>query len=169
MKTLLRLSLICLAGLAMISPASAGSPVKRTLVRDARGQVRVAYVRVADNRILFPRVVQKITDSRGCTQYRRAVCSSYRPSHLAGRGCYDAFGRRCYPGYATLGNYGADAILRSRRSGYANAPLANYGVNAVYGRSYSGYSQGHPSSGNYGVNAILNNGNRGHSGHVKGE
>ena len=117
----------------MISTATAGSPVVRAVVRDAQGKARVAYVRVSDKRILYPRVVQQIARPDGRVEYRPAVSSAYRPDFYAGYGVYR-------PGYE-YGGYG----IPGRRF----YPVGN------------GYSNGYRPLGNYGVDSILYNGNRG--------
>lgn len=133
MKTLPRLGLAALAGLLIVSPAAAGSPVVRTVVRDVHGKARVAYVRVSDRRILYPRVVQQIVRPGGHMEYRPAISSAYRPDSYAGYGVFQ-------PGYG----YGAYGIPGRRF----------YPVGSGYANSYR-------PGGNYGVDAILYNGNRG--------
>ena len=135
MKALNPLRMAALAGLMTISPAPAGSPVVRAMVRDANGKARVAYVRVSDNRILYPRVVQQIPRPGGRVEYRPAISSAYRPDVYAGYGVYR-------PDY-----------------GYG------YGAYGIPGRRFYPVGTGYPNyyrpSGNYGVDAILYNGNRG--------
>ena len=127
MKTPLFLAQATLAGCLMISSALAGAPVVRTLVRDVHGKARIVYVRVADKRILYPRVVQQIAMPGGSVEFRPAVSSAYRPDYFPGCGVYRPDfgygiyaipGRRYYPVgtgypdyYRPTGNYGVDAIL----------------------------------------------------------
>lgn len=124
----------------MISTATAGSPVVRAVVRDAQGKARVAYVRVSDKRILYPRVVQQIARPGGRVEYRPAVASAYRPDFSAGYGenrfgygAYGIPGRQFFPvgngyrdGYRPLGNYGVDAILYNGNRGKFGIP--GYGL-----------------------------------------
>ena len=133
MKSLFRVGLAALTGLIMTSTASAGSPVVRAIVRDAQGRARVAYVRVTDNRILFPRVIQQIARPGGQVEYRPAISSAYRPDYYPGYGVYR-------PGY----DYG----------GYSIPGRRYYPVG-------TGYPNYYRPGGNYGVDAILYNGNRG--------
>ena len=140
MKTNLRITLLSLAGLALISPAQAGTPVKRMIVRDIRGQARVAYVRASDNRILYPRVIQQIARAGARVEYRPALSSAYRPTYYPGYagsqgyGYFSLPGRRFYPvsnGYPSYyrppgGNYGVDSILYQGNRGYYGIP--GYGL-----------------------------------------
>ena len=140
MKTLFRSGLTTLSALLIISPAMAGSPVVRCLVRDANGNARTAYVRVSDRRILYPQVVQQITRKGRPVEYRPAISSAYRPG--------------MYPGY---GVYRPD-----------QGPGYSYGNAAIPGRLFypvgSGYPRYYRPLGNYGVDSILYNGNRGRFG-----
>ncbi len=135
MKTLFKPGLVALAGLMIISPVMAGSPVVRCLVRDANGKARTAYVRVSDRRILYPQVVQKIARPGKPVEYRPAISSAYRPDF--------------YPGYG---------VYRPEH-GYG------YGYTGIPGRLYYPVGTGYPGyyrpTGNYGVDSILYNGNRG--------
>jgi hypothetical protein len=141
MKTLSRFGSCLLAGLAMVSNAAADSPVVRTLVKDAHGKARVAYVRKSDNRILYPRVIQQVPRGGGKVELRPAISSAYRPDGFAGwwagsgagHGYYEIPGRRFFPvgtGYPSYyrpkGNYGADAILYNGNRGYYGIP--GYGL-----------------------------------------
>ncbi len=116
----------------------------RTVVRDAHGKARVAYVRVSDKRILYPRVVQQVTRLGGKVELRSAVTSGYRPSGYAGygvyrrdygHGVYGVPGRQYYPvnpgysgTYRPSGNYGVDAILyRGNRSPHGSAGYGRVG------------------------------------------
>ena len=140
MKKPLRFTLLSLAGLALISPAQAGTPVKRMIVRDLRGQARVAYVRASDNRILYPRVIQQIARPGARVEYRPALSSAYRPTYYPGYagsqgyGYYSLPGRRFYPvsnGYPSYyrppgGNYGVDSILYQGNRGQYGIP--GYGL-----------------------------------------
>lgn len=135
MKISFPFCLCVLAGLAMISGAAADSAVVRTLIRDAHGKARVAFVRKADNRILYPRVVQQVQGARGRIEYRPALSSAYRPDG--------------YTGYLPGSGYGY---------GYYGVPGRRY---FPVGTGYPSYYR---PKGNYGVDAILFNGNRGHYG-----
>ena len=142
MKSLIRFALPAVAGLLFMSPAEAGSTVARAVVRDAYGRARVAYVRVSDNRILYPRVVQQIVRPGSQVEYRPALSSAYRPDFYAGYGVYRPDygygdyglpGRRFYPvgtGYPSYyrpgGNYGVDAILYPGSRGKFGIP--GYGL-----------------------------------------
>lgn len=106
----------------MISPAAAGSPVARVLIRDINGQARVAYVRVADNRILYPRVIQQIAKPGGQTEYRPALASNYRPKFQGGFA-----GHRPPYGYGYYPNRGnGNAVVAPYASYYR--PISNSGV-----------------------------------------
>lgn len=143
MKTILQFSLAALAGMAMLSSATAGSPVRRCLVRDGNGMPRTVYVRVSDNRILYPRVMQQVGRTGGRMEYRPALSSAYRPpfdgyggyrpGYGYGQGYYGAPGRRYFPvsnGYPNYyyprGNYGVDAILYHGSRGAYGIP--GYGL-----------------------------------------
>lgn len=142
MKTFLRLTLAALAGSLGLSTAVAGSPVVRTVVRDAHGNARIAYVRVADRRIVYPQVVRKVSAGGGRTEYRPAISSAYRPGFGYGYGLgarggsygyYGVPGRRYFPvgtGYPSyyrpMGNYGVDSILYNGNRGRFGIP--GYGL-----------------------------------------
>jgi len=122
MKILNRLFLTALAGMAMMSSASAGSPVARVLIRDANGQARVAYVRVADKRILYPRVIQQIAKPGGQTEYRPALSSNYRPKFQGGFA-----GHRPPYGYGYYPNHGNGNPPVAPYASYYR-PISNSGV-----------------------------------------
>ena len=141
MKSFFRSVLVTLGSLLLTAPAWADSGVRRAVVRDAHGRARVAYVRVADNRILFPRVIQQIDRPEGRKEYRPALSSAYRPDLAGygvyrpdyGYGAYGIPGRRFYPvgtGYPNYyrpgGNYGVDAILYPGSRGKFGIP--GYGL-----------------------------------------
>ena len=128
-------------GLLVANTAEAGPAVMKKMVRDAQGRARVVYVRVADNRILYPRVVQQIVRPGRAVEYRPAFGSAYRPGGN-GYGVYRADygyglgglpGRRFFPvrsGYGStyrpLGNYGVDGILTPGNRGKFGIP--GYGL-----------------------------------------
>lgn len=133
MKTSFNSLLMATACLLTVSQAMGGSPVVRTLVRDAHGKARVAFVRVSDKRVLYPQIVQQIARPGGRVEYRPAIASAYRPDFFAGYGVYR-------PGY----DYGATGI-----PGRQFYPVG------------TGYPRYYRPGGNYGVDAILYPGNRG--------
>ena len=142
MKNTSPLKLTALVWLVLTFPAAAGSPVIRTLVRDAYGRARIAYVRASDQRILYPRVMQQVERSGGHVEYRPALSSSYRPEFFPGYGVYrqnygyESYGipgRRFYPVgngypnyYRPIGNYGVDSILYHGNRGKFGIP--GYGL-----------------------------------------
>lgn len=145
MNSFRKLTLAAWAGtLALSSTAWAGSPIVRTVVRDAQGKARIAYVRVADRRIVFPQVVRQVTAEGGRTEYRPALSTAYRPglgygygygqgTHRGSFGYYGVPGRRYFPvgtGYPSyyrpLGNYGVDSILYHGNRGRFGIP--GYGL-----------------------------------------
>ena len=140
--------------LLLLTPTFAGPPVKRCIVRDGRGQARVAYVRVADNRVLYPRVIQQVATASGGFSYRAALASNFRP---AGYGVYRRGFGNFYPANGSISRaYGNPARYSSTaNNGYGGS--YNYGTNYGY-RPNTGYfpPARSGSTGNYGVDKILN-------------